>query len=319
MKADIVIVNWNSGAQLENCVESVREHGAGLVGRCTVIDNGSQDGSTAFLAGAQDQYVELLEAGENLGFGKACNFGAARGKSLYVLFLNPDAALRPGALAMPLAFLSCHGNRQVGAVGIALIDEIGVVQRTCARFPTPLGLIATSLGLKRIFPALGTHMHDWDHSESRAVPHVIGAFYLVRRSVFEQVGGFDERFFVYLEDLDLSLRVHQAGYTSYFLREAKAFHEGGGVSSQVKAHRLYYSLRSRIQYAFKHFSRPAALGVGLATLCVEPLTRLAQLLLKRRWREVGDLRSGFGMLWRWALRSLVPRPHRAEHQNGAKP
>jgi GT2 family glycosyltransferase len=213
-----------------------------------------------------------------------------------------------GSLGVPLAFLSRPENKKVGVAGIALIDEEGIVQRTCARFPTPFGLIATSVGLKRLVPSLGTHMHDWDHSESRNVPHLIGAFFLIRRPLFDDLGGFDERFFVYLEDLDLSLRVRQAGYSSHYLREAEAFHAGGGVSSQVKAHRLFYSLRSRIQYAYKHFSRPAALGVALVTLGVEPLTRLAQLLLKQRWSEIGDLMSGFGMLWRWAFRALVTKP-----------
>lgn len=306
MQIDIVIVNWNSGTQLQECIESVRAHGTGRVGRCIVVDNGSKDGSTNFLAGAAD--VDLLETGHNLGFGKACNLGAARGDSPFVLFLNPDACLMPGSLAVPLEFMMQPENWNVGVVGIALTDADGTVQRTCARFAFPFGLVASSFGLNRCVRWLGTHMHDWDHGESRDVMHVIGAFYLIRRDVFDPLAGFDERFFVYLEDLDLSLRVAQAGYRSHFLTEARAYHAGGGVSSQVKAHRLFYSLRSRIQYAFKHFSRPAALCVALVTLGAEPLTRLAQLLLKQRWSEIGDLIHGFGMLWRWAFRALVAKP-----------
>ncbi|ADE84846.1 glycosyltransferase [Rhodobacter capsulatus] len=301
MKTDIVIVNWNSGAQLQACIESIRAHGAGRVGRCIVVDNGSQDGSTDFLAGAED--VDLLETGQNLGFGKACNLGAARGQSPFVLFLNPDAWLQPGSLSVPLDFMARPENDRVGIVGIALTDADGTVQRSCARFPTPPGLVATSLGLKRLFPALGTHMHDWDHATSREVPHVIGAFYLIRRPLFEQLQGFDERFFVYLEDLDLSLRARQAGYRSYFLTEAQACHAGGGVSAQVKAHRLFYSLRSRVQYAFKHFSAPGAWAVAAATLGIEPVTRLGLLLAKRRFDEIGDLGRGYAMLWGWALRA----------------
>lgn len=310
MQTDIIIVNWNSGSQLKTCVESVRSYGRGNVQRCIVVDNGSQDGSADFLSDVDD--VELVDAGQNLGFGKACNLGAAHGESPYILFLNPDAFLLPGSLELPLDFMAQAENRKVGVVGIALTNDTGDVQRSCARFPTPLGLVAMSIGLKRLVPTLGTHMSDWDHDESRTVPHVIGAFYLIRRSVFEALDGFDERFFVYLEDLDLSLRVSKAGYRSHFLREAEAFHEGGGVSSQVKGHRLFYSLRSRIQYAFKHFSLPSALGVAMATLLVEPLTRLGQLVVQRRWGEIGDLRRGVGKLWLWALGEvhLMPR-HRS--------
>lgn len=296
---DIIIVNWNSGPQLQACIDSIRAHGDGLVGRCIVVDNGSRDGSTDFLAGAED--VDLVMTGQNLGFGRACNLGGARGDSPYLLFLNPDAWLMPGSLRVPLEFMARPENRQVGISGIALVDETGKVQRSCARFPNAASMVMSSFGLNHLKPSIGTHMHDWNHAQTREVSHVIGAFYLIRRLLFEQLGGFDERFFVYLEDLDLSRRARLAGYSSYFLTEAKAFHEGGGVSSQVKAHRLFYSLRSRIQYARKHFSRAGALAVALATLIVEPFTRLGLLILKRRFQEIGDLRRGFGMLWAWVL------------------
>jgi GT2 family glycosyltransferase len=300
MKTDIIIVNWNSGRQLQDCIESVRAHGGGHVGRCIVVDNGSKDGSVDFLADAAD--VDLVLTGQNLGFGKACNIGAARGSSPFVLFLNPDACLMPQSLFTPLQFMAQPENSKVGVVGIRLMNEDGSVQRTCARFPVAVGLVASSFGLARAFPRLGTHMHDWDHSSSRAVPHVIGAFYLMRRALFDSLKGFDERFFVYLEDLDLSCRVAQAGYTSHYLTEAQAFHAGGGVSSQVKAHRLFYSLRSRIQYGRKHFSGLGAAAVTLSTLMVEPVTRLGFLVLRGRFGEVGDLRRGYAMLWGWVLR-----------------
>lgn len=314
MQTDIVIVNWNSGAQLQTCIESVREHGEGHVGRCIVVDNGSQDGSTGFLAGAPD--VDLVETGQNLGFGKACNLGAARGQSPFILFLNPDAFLLAGSLETPLAFLSRPENATVGIVGIALENEDGSVQLTCSYSPSPLRLIARALGLDLAFPGTSMRMTGWDHSKSRKVDQVIGAFFFVRRSLFDQLGGFDERFFVYFEEVDFARRAAQAGYTSHFLREASAFHAGGGVSSQVKAHRLFYALRSRIQYAFKHFSRPAAFGVALVTLMVEPLTRLAQLLLKRRWSEIGDLWRGFGMLWYWAFGAFVSKLRQVDRITG---
>ena len=118
---------------------------------------------------------------------------------------------------------------------------------------------------------------------------------------FVRLKGFDEeRFFVYLEDLDLSYRVKQAGYKIVYLTEAQAFHEGGGTSSQVKATRLFYSLRSRMLYAFKHFSKPAAWGVFLTTMIWEPVIRILFALLKGKTSDAKNTVAGYKMLWQHA-------------------
>lgn len=296
---DTVIVNWNSGQQLEQCIASVRAHGGALVGRCVVVDNGSGDGSTDFLAQAPD--VDLVKTGRNLGFGRACNLGAARGASPFLLFLNPDARLMAGSLEAAHARMQAPGNGPVGIVGVQLIGEDGQVQRTCAHAPTPGRLIAKSFGLTAFVKRWDVHMSTWDHADTRKVDHVMGAFFLIRRELFVELGGFDERFFVYLEDLDLSVRAAQAGFSTIYLADAQAFHKGGGVSEQVKAHRLFYSLRSRTQYAFKHFPPLSALCVSGATLLVEPLSRFTLLAATGRWREIGDLLRGYRMLWGWVL------------------
>lgn len=303
---DIVIVNWNSGQQLQDCIESIRQHGDGYVGRIVVVDNGSVDGSTEFLTGATD--VDLVLTGENLGFGRACNLGAARGDSDFVLFLNPDACLMAGSLAVPVAFMMRPENQKTGIVGISLVDSDGVVQRTCSRAPSAINLMARSFGVGAVFPKTDMRMTTWDHLQTRAVDQVIGAFFFVRRHLVAELQGFDERFFVYFEEVDFSRRAALAGYRTMYLSEAQAYHKGGGVSEQVKAHRLFYSLRSRIQYAVKHFNRPAALTVGLATLAIEPVTRLLLLVGKRRFGEIGDLGRGYRMLWGWALRESLRRP-----------
>jgi len=298
---DIVIVNWNAGTQLAQCIASIRAHGDNLVGNCTVVDNGSTDGSTAFLDQADD--VDLVLAGQNLGFGRACNLGATRASSPYLLFLNPDACLLPGSLVAPLAYLQASDRTGVGIASIQLVDKAGDVQRTCAHTPTPLRLIAKSLGLTALFGQWDLQMKTWDHAVTRPVDQVMGAFFMIRRDLFDRLGGFDERFFVYFEEVDLSRRAAQAGYGTIYLAKAQAYHKGGGVSEQVKAHRLFYSLRSRIQYAFKHFSRSAALLVSFATLVVEPLSRLALLIGARRFGEIGDLTRGYRLLWRWVFAS----------------
>jgi len=142
-------------------------------------------------------------------------------------------------------------------------------------------------------------MAEWGHAQTREVDHVIGAFFLVRRVVFEALGGFDERFFVYLEDLDFSRRASNAGWSSVYLADAQAFHAGGGTSNQIKARRLFYSLRNRLLYAFKHFSWPEAMLVMFATLLIEPFSRAALALLRWSWSGLKETWAAYGMLWNW--------------------
>jgi GT2 family glycosyltransferase len=294
---DIVTVNWNAGAQLKNCVDSITKFGVGLVNKIIVVDNGSKDGSEALVEGMPN--VTLIRTGENLGFGKACNLGAKHADSDYLLFLNPDAALFEGTLTKVVNFMQEPTNQTVGICGVQLIEESGKISRSCARFPTVTGFLARAVGLDRFVPRLGHFMAEWDHLADREVDHVIGAFYFVRRALFEELQGFDERFFVYLEDLDFSYRAHRAGWRSFYLADTQAFHAGGGTSNQVKARRLFYSLRSRLLYAFKYFSLPAALTVLATTILLEPLARSVLALARRSLSSLKETWSGYRMLWAW--------------------
>jgi GT2 family glycosyltransferase len=293
----VIIVNWNAGSQLNFCLSSFSNFLRKDVFEAIVIDNGSTDGSSA--SSLNFANVELLYAGQNLGFGKACNLGARDAQAKYLLFLNPDAAVVPSTLEKVLTYMQEPAHSDVGICGVQLLDESGHVSRSCARFPTPRGFVANAFGLDKVFPGIGHFMAEWAHDNTRDVDHVIGAFYMVRREVFDSLNGFDERFFVYLEDLDFSYRARQAGWRSVFLADAQAFHAGGGTSNQVKARRLFYSLRSRLLYAFKHFSWAGAVLVMLTTLLVEPLSRSALAVVRRSWPSFRETWQGYGMLWCW--------------------
>jgi GT2 family glycosyltransferase len=127
---------------------------------------------------------------------------------------------------------------------------------------------------------------------------VIGAFFLVRRSIYDQLQGFDERFFVYFEEVDFCERTRQLGMQIVYLATAQARHVGGGCSNQVKATSLFYSLRSRLLYARKHFSNTAASLVEVTTLFAEPTIRIFRAAISFRWKKVRPLADAFGMLWR---------------------
>ena len=277
MFSTIIIVNWNSAHQLVEVVQSISNYHSNLVQQVVIVDNASTDDSIQKVIELNDLAVKIniISNSRNMGFGFACNQGAALASTDFLLFLNPDTVLFENSLSAPISFMQKEENASVGVVGIQLIDENDNISRSCAKFPRAMDFFAQAIGLNRIpgFTDLSLHMGNWTHDSTREVDHVIGAFYLIRRNLFESLNGFDERFYVYLEDLDLSLRVSQAGYRSVYFADVQAFHAGGGVSKQVKAHRLFYSLRSRLLYGFKNYRRINAWFLFLITLTIEPVTR----------------------------------------------
>jgi N-acetylglucosaminyl-diphospho-decaprenol L-rhamnosyltransferase len=298
---DIIIVNWNSGEQLRRCIESIvscNKEGY-VLNQIIVVDNASRDESMDKL-NVFDLPLSVIANAENRGFAVACNQGARGSEADYMLFLNPDTCLFSDSLHKPLSFMERPENECFGIVGMQLVDSKGKVGRTCARFPTPAMLFSKMLGLNYLFPLrFPVHfMAEWDHEESAEVNHVIGAFFLVRRLLFEKLNGFDERFFVYMEDLDFSLRIHQAGSRSFFLADVQTYHAGGGTSAQIKATRMFYSLRSRILYGYKHFDWFSATLLMAGTLFVEPLSRLALAIGRRSAKEAKETIRGYIMLWR---------------------
>lgn len=311
-RLSIVIVNWNAGRQLADCVQSIRNYGKDCVTSVIIVDNASSDDSLAGLD-VGDIPITVIRNSENRGFAAACNQGAAGADGEFVLFLNPDTLLFENSLSVPLAFMSAPENSGVGICGVQLLDESGEVARTCARFPTAGMFFAKALGLGRLrrFRALEHHMAEWDHSTTRRVDQLIGAFFFVRRSVFEALQGFDERFFVYFEEVDFSYRARKAGWASVYLADAQAFHAGGGTSRQVKATRLFYSLRSRILYGFKNASPVSAWVLLMISLALEPWSRLVLAAMRRSWGEARNTIEAYAMLLR-ELPAIMRRATRAE-------
>ena len=299
---DIVVVNWNSGDKLQKLIDSIDEKNLSLIEKVIIVDNSSVDKSINFIENGRyfNLPIEVIKNNSNKGFGAACNQGAVSGRGKYILFLNPDAMLYSDSLSIPCDFMESELNESVGICGIQLIDEGGHISRSCSRFPSVKLSLCQALGLPKIpgLQYLEQNMSEWDHSSSRTVDQVIGAFFFIRREVFESLNGFDERFFVYYEEVDFSYRAKKAGWSSYYLSSAKAFHEGGGTSSQVKAHRLFYILRSRILYGFKHFSPFSAWVLLLITIFLEPISRSALALFRGGRADLKNTLNGFLMLYK---------------------
>lgn len=297
---DIILVNWNAGDQLRRCLASVVEAQQPdfILQRVVVVDNGSSDDSLANLEQPGLPLI-IIRNSENRGFAAACNQGAAESQADYLLFLNCDTLLFANSLAGVIEFMDRPANALIGICGIRLVDEQGQPTIVAARFPTPRVMLGKITGLAHLLPALFPRhlLSAADMRQSGPVDQVIGAFFLIRRPLFVACAGFDERFFVYFEEVDLALRAKQAGYSSYYLADVSAFHAGGGLTGQVKARRLFYSLRSRFQYAQKHYTVPAWLLLVACTLTVELWIRLFRALLRLSPAQIGETLAGYRLLF----------------------
>lgn len=301
---DIIIVNWNSGNLLSECIHSINNavHNSFDLNRVVIIDNASNDGSLDDLENVNLPLI-IIRNEKNFGFAKACNQGAKTSKADYLLFLNPDTRLFNNSLKGPIAFMQRKENEFVGIIGDQLIDEKNNVSKTCSRFPNAFSLVYMSFGLDRLFPKIfpAHFMTEWNHNESKVVDQVMGAFFFVRRDLFEKLNGFDERFFVYFEDLDFSLRAKKNGYKIYYLSTAQVFHKGGGTSEKVKAQRLFYNLNSKILYSKKHFNKLSFFFILFLILFCEPITRIIQTLLNGSVKSVIEIMTGYKKLYQFYI------------------
>jgi N-acetylglucosaminyl-diphospho-decaprenol L-rhamnosyltransferase len=280
---DVVIVSYNSATTLRDCVEGFLSSGDVNV---IVVDNASQDESLAVVA---DLPVHVIPLPTNCGFAFGCNRGWQAGSAPAVLFLNPDARIDPGSLRRLVAGLDA--NSSVGLVAPRIAGEDGSLEFSLRRFPRLRSTYARALFLHRLFPRAA-----WSdevvrapstYERQRAAEWVSGACVLVRRAALECVGGWDEGFFLYAEDVDLCRRLWRAGYEVRYDPAARAVHVGGASAPRDRL--LPTLAASRIRYARIHRGRTAALleRVGIA---FGELTHMA-LTTKGRAARSGHLRA----------------------------
>ncbi|NOX65194.1 MAG: glycosyltransferase family 2 protein [Chlorobi bacterium] len=302
---DIIIINWNSGDLLNNCIKSIKEgKGVKLISKIYIVDNASIDNSINAINSFSD--IHIIKNDKNLGFAAACNQGIYASNSKYILFLNPDTELLENSLLD--SFLFMENNSDIDVLGVKHIDIKKVTQKSCSRFPTLKNYFYDIIGLSKIYPKFfnpATVMTDWDHEESKLVDQVMGAFMFVRRDSIDLYGKFDEQFFVYYEDLDFARRVWDRGGKIYYLSNIEIVHEGGGITSRVKDLRLFYSLRSRLLYGLKYFPKHHFVILLILTLTVEPFTRVINLLFKLKYSEILDIFKGYKMLYGYLIRTHI--------------
>lgn len=275
MQLSIAIVNWNTRDLLRQCLDSVFENLDGVESEVIVVDNGSSDGSTDMVR-AHFPRVNLIDAGENLGFTRANNLAYRESSGDYFLLLNSDTVVQHGALATLVRFLD--ENPVAGAVGSRLLNPDHTLQRSCSPFPTPTSELFDALYLSKLFPKsriFGSYaMSYWDFDRVREVDFAGGSCLLLRRTALEQVGPLDEEYFMYSEEADLCYRLKLGGWKVYFQPEARVVHYGG-QSSRLDVNRTSVELyRSKYRFMKKHYGLASATAYR-AVVILSAAVRLA--------------------------------------------
>lgn len=290
-RVTVVLVSYNSRGTLPRALDGLRSpHDRGLCD-VVVVDNDSKDGSADYVRTAHP-WVTLVEPKQNLGFGRGNNRGFPHARGEYVLLLNPDAHIEADALSAMVAFLDAH--REVGIVGPA-IREQGRPDQPWFIFPTPGTVLRTALGKLG-----GQSAHLARPIEARRHPAdwLCGAALLIRRTLLDQLGGFDPRFFLYFEETDLCKRARDAGHQVWVLGDLVAGHYAG-VSAGATKRPMWqgciaeHYFKSRFYYMSKHHGRLAAVAMELGELVLLTLFGAVRWVLRKpnpvdlrlRWRS----------------------------------
>lgn len=255
-----VLVNYNAGDELRVALQSIADDMGEAAWEAVVVDNASHDGSAA-AAQAFGSHVRLIANAVNVGFGAAVNQGLAAATAPFVLIMNPDCRLGAGALDLLRAALDAHPSCAVA--GPRILDPDGSVQGSARGDPDMLtGLFGRTGALRRLLPTTRVATRNVIDATVEDVPPVVvdwvsGACMLVRRTAFEDAGGFDERYFLYWEDADLCRRLRAAGHHVRYVPGALAVHSAGHSSRMVRAQAIRWFHESAYRYYVTHVATRA--------------------------------------------------------------
>lgn len=250
-----IIVSWNVCALLRRAVSSILADAADLRTEIIVVDNASSDGTVEMLR-TEFPKVRVLANTENAGFTRANNQGLAVAQGRYFFLLNPDTELERGATRALVEYMDAPANARVGIAGPQLVYADGSLQSSRRRFPTFATALLESTRLEQWFPRNRVltkyRLLDTDDESIREVDWIVGAAMFVRRAAYQEIGGLDERFFMYSEELDWCKRAKDSGWQVVYFPRARVLHYEGKSSEQVLAQRDIYFHSSKVRYFKKH-------------------------------------------------------------------
>ena len=249
----ICIINYNTSDLLRECLHSVLVQDPDEI---VLVDNASADCSVEMIK-VEFPAIPLIALQKNIGFGAACNRGIEACQSEQILLLNADTRMKPGSLQALREYLEDHP--QAAILGPRILNPDGTLQTSCFHFPTPLHIFLYVSGLYEWIPRLPIlkqrTLQKITNESAQPVPWVLGAALAFRRETFEEVGGFDENFFMYFEEVDLCYRVFSQGRQIHFVPEAEVVHVGGGSTIQNRAWSYIQFFASLAQFYRKHYSQ----------------------------------------------------------------
>ncbi|MBZ0299055.1 MAG: glycosyltransferase family 2 protein [Anaerolineae bacterium] len=309
----IIIVNWNTHQLLSDCLGSIQATAEDIQVEVIVIDNGSTDGSQAVI---REHYpaIRLIENTDNPGFAGANNQGMAQAQGRYFLLLNSDTLVKPGTLQQALQFMD-H-TPEAGMCGVKLLNPDGTFQASYANFPTLKAEFLTATGLG---PRLISPYYPSPRPQSSNQPHevdwIAGAFMLLRREVYEALGGMDTSYWMYSEETDWCYHIKRAGYKIYYLPEAAIIHIGGASTRQRRPQMRVQLVTSKLRFFAKnygpHRTRQLRLLLWSVYLGREFASRLLMLMAsgarKAHWQsEIQNSR----LVRAVCMQPLTPAPQR---------
>jgi GT2 family glycosyltransferase len=266
MKLSIIILCWNDLKVITDCLRSIYATTRSDAFEVIVSDNGSTDGSIEFIREKYPQ-VQLIENGRNLRFAKANNVGIRASHGEYILILNPDTVIHEGALDTMIAFADQHP--EAGAFGCRVLNADGSYQVSARPFASLAGELTAGCYLRPL-GYLGSWFSSdtyvgWTGETERSVDWVTGCFILARAEVVHRIGGFDEQFFYYYEDMDLCRRIREAGYPIIYTPAATITHLKGQSTNQ-RLPPVAFALDSQVTRYLYYYKYDGKRGVRLARL-----------------------------------------------------
>lgn len=271
MKLSVIIVNYNVQYFLENCLNSVYNSSKEIDFEVIVVDNNSVDGSLQMLAEKFPQ-TQVIANKDNKGFSVANNQAIKLAKGEYVLLLNPDTVVEENTFKAGCDLFD--NNPKAGGIGVKMIDGKGTFLPESKRgLPTPAVAFYKIFGLSTLFPKSEKfgryHLGHLDKDKDHEIEILSGAFMMMRQSVLDKIGLLDESFFMYGEDIDLSYRITQAGYTNHYLANTQIIHYKGESTKKSSINYVFVFYRAMAIFAKKHFSsKNARLFSSLINLAI---------------------------------------------------
>jgi hypothetical protein len=283
MDLSAVIVNYKSRTEVLECLATLAADTAGLAAEVVVVDNDSRDGTGAALA-ERFPAVRFVQNTENVGFARAVNQGIRATAGEFVLLLNPDCLVRPGAIPALLEHLRARPRAAIA--GPRIVNSDGSLEYSARAFPDHLTFLFNRYSLlTRLFPGNPFSrrylLTDWDHASVREVDWMSGACLMVRRAAIEQVGPMDEAFFMFNEDVDWCRRMRLAGWANIYVPDAVVVHHIGASKGRVSDRVILERHRGMIHYFRKHHpTNPVVEALAAAFI----MARAALMMAANRMR-----------------------------------